>query len=424
MKRKFYFYTAAALALLCCACNHDVDDVFDRSASQRLGQSVAFYDSLLQSAAYGWVMNYYPGDGSYGGCAYTARFESGNVTLASELRLSDTIDVGTPVSSKYRVIEEQSVVLTFDTYNPLLHYFTEPSQQNVDGWQSDYEFVFMRTSIDGDTIFLRGKKYDTAMTLRRMTASDADYIARVVRMNKLVMSVPHFFATVDGEQFPIRLDDLEFTYPAASGDTTLVATFTYTPTGIEFFRPVVLGGVAFSVLTYDEATGQLVSPDGRVVILFPSNMQQVVNTYGQWSFVVDATKPAGECDDVLLQAFHRPVNFLCTIEQCFIGRNLVYPENDENAYVIGFRYNVFGQYTLYGCYGITLEDAGDNTISIKGVDRGYGYNEYYFAPITQRILSGSPYRVIFEEGNIQSHIRLVSIHDADVWFNLTNEQKY
>ena len=421
MRHLPYLFVVAMLAMPFTACNHDVDDVFDRPASNRLNRSAAFYDSLLASAPYGWIMNYYPGDGSYGGCAYTARFSAGNVSLASELRLSDTIDVGTPVVSKYRIIEEQSVVLTFDTYNPLLHYFTEPSQQNVDGWQSDYEFIFMRSSANGDTIFLRGKKYETEMTLRRMSAADANYIERVVRMNRLVMSVPHFYATVDGQPYPIRIDDLAFTYPNASGDTTLVATFTYTPTGIEFFKPITLGGVSFSQLSYNETTGELVSPDGRVVVLFPTNMQQLVNTYGQWNFIVDATKPSGQCDQTLLQAFHRPVGFLCTIEQCFIGRNLVFPDNDPNEYVIGFRYNVFGQYTLYGCYGITLRDLGNNTVGIVGVEKAYGYNDYYFTPITQRILGGSPYHVEFQEGNIQKQIRLTSIKDESIWFCLSCE---
>jgi hypothetical protein len=150
-------------------------------------------------------------------------------------------------------------------------------------------------------------------------------------------------------------------------------------------------------------------------------MQQLVNTYGQWNFIVDAAKPSGQCDQTLLQAFHRPVSFLCTIEQCFIGRNLVFPDNDPNEYVIGFRYNVFGQYTLYGCYGITLRDMGNNTVGIEGVEKAYGYNDYYFTPITQRILGGSPYHVEFQEGNIQKQIRLTSIKDESIWFCLSCE---
>lgn len=420
MKRLFYILTGMVMAAQLLSCNYDVDDLFTDPASVRLDRSVAFYDSLLQSAAYGWIMNYYPGDGSLGGCAFTARFKNGNVELASELRLSDTIDVGTPVASKYRLLEEQGVVLSFDTYNPLLHYFTEPTMQDVDGFESDYEFVFMRASTDGDTILLRGKKYATEMTLRRMSAEDADYINRVVEMNKTIMGVPHFHASVDGVLYSIQLNDLEFVYPDSQGNMT-TATFTYTPSGIEFFKPVVLGGATFSVLNYDAATGELRSPDGRVVILFPTNMQQFVNTYGQWNFIMDAEQRTGECDDVLIQAFHRPVDFLCTIERCFIGRNLVYPENDSNEYVIGFMYNVFGQYLLYGCYGIRLEAIDEQTVSLEGVEKAYGYNDYYFAPITEHLLKGSPYRIVFQEGNIQKKIKLVSMKDENIWFNLSNE---
>ena len=411
--------TATMVAQLT-GCGHDIDDLFDKPASARLDQSVAFYDSLLQSAHYGWIMNYYPGDGSWGGCAFTAKFEKGKVLLASELRLSDSVEVGTPVASRYRVIEEQGVVLTFDTYNPLLHYFTEPTMQDVDGFKSDYEFIFLRSSADGDTLSLKGKKYGTEMTLKRMTAEDADYINRVVTMNKTIMSVPHFHALVDGKRYPIQLNDLELIHPDAQGNM-VTSTFTYTPTGIEFFKPVDLAGVYFSTLLYDDKTGELRSPDGRVVILFPSNMQQFVNTYGQWLFIMDAERQTGECDDVLLKAFHRPVDFLCTIEQCFIGKNLVYPDNDANEYVVGFKYNVFGQYLLYGCYGIRLSAIDDHTVSLEGVEKAYGYNDYYFAPIIDHLLKGSPYRVEFQEGNIQKKIKLTSTNSENIWFNLTYE---
>lgn len=420
MKYLLHIFICMMMVVQLLSCNNDVDDLFNAPASVRLDRSVAFYDNLLQSADYGWIMNYYPGDGSMGGCAFTAKFSKGNVELASELRLSDTVDVGTPVTSKYRLLEEQGVVLSFDTYNPLLHYFTEPTMQDVDGLESDYEFVFLRASNNGDTIFLRGKKYETEMTLRRMSANDADYINRVVNMNKTIMSVPHFFASVDGIKYSIQLNDLEFVYPNSQGFMT-TATFTYTPTGIEFFKPVVLGGVNFSVLNYDAATGELRSPDGRVIILFPTNMQQFANTYGQWNFIMDAERKTGECDGVLIQAFHRPVDFLCTIERCFIGRNMVYPENDSNEYVIGFMYNVFGQYTLYGCYGIKINVIDEQTVSLEGIEKAYGYNDYYFAPITEHLLKGSPYRIVFQEGNIQKKIKLVSTKNDNIWFNLSNE---
>lgn len=415
------FLLAAFCSFATVSCSTDIDELFDSSAAQRVQKSVEYYDQLLQDAPYGWIMNYYPGDGSMGGCAFTVKFDKGNVEMTSEIQISDTIEVGTPYTSKYRVLKEQSIILTFDTYNPLLHSFTEPSQSNIDGWHSDYEFIFNRVSEHSDSIFLTGKKYGMELVLRRMTKEDQNYIQNVTRMNRLLMSVPHFYAVAGDKQYNIRLDDLRFTYPSEDGQSTITSVFTYTPEGIEFKEPVTLGGIMFTNMVYDEPTGELSSPDGKVRILFPSNMQQFANTLGQWKFIIDAAAQKGECDKTFISSFYRPIAFLCTIENCFIGYNSVYPDSDENEYVIGFQYNVFDQYLLYGCYGIKINPIGDDSVEIIGVDKAYGYNEYYFSPITSRILKGSPYRIEFQEGNIQRKIKLVSIQDENIWFYLSNQ---
>ena len=403
------------------ACTSTISDRFDEPAAQRLAQSADSYDRLLQGADYGWIMNYYPGDGSLGGCVYTAKFSQGNVELASELRISDDMPVGTPVTSKYRVIAEQGVILTFDTYNEQLHYFSEPRMSDVDGYESDYEFVFRRVSQAQDSIFLTGKRYGTELVMRRMTADDADYISRVIQMNKDLLSVPHFRMTVDGQDYPIQLNDLELVYPTDNGDSTLTATFVYTPQGIDFYQPVTIHGVTFASMAYDDESGELRAADGRVTIPYPTNMQQLVNTFNEWRFDIDAENGTGQADAQFLSAFHRPVQYLCTIESAFIGRNLVYPDSDPNEYVVGFRYNVFGQYVLYGCYGITLTPLADDVVDIEGVEPAYGYNQYYFSPIMDRLLKGSPYRIEFQPGRVQKRLRLSSQADESVWFSLYQE---
>jgi hypothetical protein len=72
-----------------------------------------------------------------GGYVYLCKFEtldgrvSGNVTVASDL---DTTAV---VSSLYELKQDQSAVLTFNTYNALLHYFAEPYSGNNVGLSGD-----------------------------------------------------------------------------------------------------------------------------------------------------------------------------------------------------------------------------------------------------------------------------------------------
>ena len=65
INKYLYSMLAALLGALCTttACRPDIDDNFSQPAAQRLAQSVEAYDRLLQSADYGWIMNYYPADG-------------------------------------------------------------------------------------------------------------------------------------------------------------------------------------------------------------------------------------------------------------------------------------------------------------------------------------------------------------------------
>ena len=55
--------------------------------------------------------------------------------------ISDRFNI---MTSQYDIISDMGPVLTFNTYNAILHYFTEPKgSSDVDGMAGDYEFVFM-----------------------------------------------------------------------------------------------------------------------------------------------------------------------------------------------------------------------------------------------------------------------------------------
>lgn len=162
-------YSFIIMALMLCvgfaSCSHEEDDLFGESAAQRLNKSVDKYQKLLTSSENGWVMEFLPSDGSYGGFIYTAKFGDEDVSMASDLTLySDTEEwpAGTVLSSKYSVKAEQGVILTFDTYNLLFHFFSEPQgSSDVDGYESDYEFTFLKTSEDQDTIIFVVKSMRT-----------------------------------------------------------------------------------------------------------------------------------------------------------------------------------------------------------------------------------------------------------------------
>ena len=70
------------------------------------------------------------------------------------------------VSSLYSVKSEQATMLSFDTYNYLVHYFGQPQGSMSDDRTTgrsggDYEFII--SSASAERIELKGKKYGNGL---------------------------------------------------------------------------------------------------------------------------------------------------------------------------------------------------------------------------------------------------------------------
>ena len=122
MKKFIYtFYLLCNLACIC-SCVNEEADLFDSSAAQRLNQAVTEYTDLLENSENGWIMDYYPSDGSLGGYTLTVVFKNGKSAIASEISYAndsgESWPAGTEVTSLYQVKAEQEVILTFDSIHP------------------------------------------------------------------------------------------------------------------------------------------------------------------------------------------------------------------------------------------------------------------------------------------------------------------
>lgn len=121
--RTIYFL----LALVCLglqSCLFQEEDYFDDSSANRATADVKRCSELLEAAPNGWVMEYYVGkDYSLGGITLLCKFDGQRVTMASQIAGADET-----VSSLYSVKSEQATMLSFDTYNYLVHYFGQPQE--------------------------------------------------------------------------------------------------------------------------------------------------------------------------------------------------------------------------------------------------------------------------------------------------------
>ena len=233
-------------------CTSSVDDYFDQPASERLAATIAEARQILRSADYGWEFEYYPGsDLAYGGMVYTVKFDSLTATVGCSLIPDST------TTSLWRLTNDNGPVLTFDSYNPLLHYFATPSSDEYEAKGGDFEFVI--DSLAPDFITLYGKKTRNTMYLRRLDSSPGEYARKTINI------FDHFADSIRGNigSAPVSAKTSPTTRSIniVSGTDTFDVHYAYTDRGIRLYRPLAIGGVSVQTFDFDPATLKLTCSD-------------------------------------------------------------------------------------------------------------------------------------------------------------------
>lgn len=159
MKKIFSTLLISAAAASFTACSTIEDDfIFDKSAAERLNEATDKYSNLLTKAPYGWAFEYYPtGDADDGALLYALKFsKDGTVTVAGDPYQEHNV---LNESSLWDIILDQGPVLSFSTYNNLIHMWADPLNDG-EGYMGDYEFSFVYDENEDPekVVMLRGKK--------------------------------------------------------------------------------------------------------------------------------------------------------------------------------------------------------------------------------------------------------------------------
>lgn len=429
MMRTFSLYIFLAFWLIASAsCVSDEKDVFDTSAAERLKEAVSTYRQALQQPEYGWALDFYPADASKGGRVYAARFDAtGTVTMSSEMDLSATeteaaITAGTEVSSLYQVISQQGVVLTFDTYNRMFHYWSEPTASwDADGYASDYEFIFQQMNATADTISLKGRKYGNVLTMHKLNMPATTYVAKAIAQKSRLVTTPRYRMTVGGADYLVYINTVtrQFVYTLAD-NTTHSVPFILTATGFRLYQPVTIAGVTFQNFVDDEATNTLSSASRQVVLPAPSALERFCATNSKWHFVFNLSSGTAEMNDALLTLLQTAD--ATDIEKTkghltdfYIGRIRV----GQSTAMVWKSYD--GERPYESSYLSTLKivDAGRHQIAITPTEKGTFFTTYsFFQPIVDYLSKASPYTVSFDSETSPAKAHLVSTAHPDVWFNL------
>lgn len=254
MKTRLLYIVCILITGIWQACTSEVDDLFDTPAQQRVNEEIKVCKALLTSSELGWKMEYYPSAiQAYGGYAITMKFNGTSVTIASEI----TGDPEMTQTSLYSLKADRGCTLNFDSYNSILHYFSDPDYSEGagygKGYEGDYEFIIH--SHTENEIILKGKKTRNIMKMTRLTEPSEVYLKSVIDMDEKISTrfgILGYTGQMNGKNVSLTIPPGRRL--SIQMDKILVNTaYMYTPTGIMFYQPVEIGGKEVSALDWSDS---------------------------------------------------------------------------------------------------------------------------------------------------------------------------
>ncbi len=260
--KKIHILTALLFALplmTLTSCLKDESDVFDKSASTRMQEQLDKTREVLRGAANGWVVDYYHGENqAYGGKAFIVKFDSLECTAMSELTGDES------ATSYYKLTNDNGPVLTFDTYNEVIHKLATPSQSAYEGQLADFEMEVM--SATADKVVLKGKKTNDYMYMYPLKGSATEYLHKVLAMSDSVIVGTGASVTATDSvycDFDVDNRNIKFT---VNGVKTTVA-YTYTDTGLRLYKDVKVNGTNLSSFVYEGEANTLTASNSDLKLV-------------------------------------------------------------------------------------------------------------------------------------------------------------
>jgi hypothetical protein len=283
---------AAAFSLQ--SCDDDDNDIFDKSAAVRIDYAVAETKALLVSSPNGWMMHYYTGrEYTGGGFTMFVKFDGSKAHASSDI----AADVNMVSTSSYDVIKDQGPVLTFNTYNEILHFLAQPYQGDVDGEEGDYEFIVQK--ITDDAIYLKGKRFGNKFVMTRVPESLnwADYLTELKKVDE---ATAFLYLLQRGDQVVDSLIIDRDAHNIQFASQTETTPYYYVPGGIEIHTPItaVDGTSVSSLHLVDASSSKYTDQTGTVEFVKCEDD----------GFNMDITQFAGEWTMTYTNMNHRTVS--------------------------------------------------------------------------------------------------------------------
>ena len=389
------------------SCTSEVDNVFDKSSADRIAEAMAADQQMLVDAPNGWLMEYFCED-TYGGYNMFVKFNADNtVTVANEVAKA-----GARQTSHYKLEQSMGVVLSFDEYNELFHFFSDPANpseigDNGVGMRGDFEFRVI--SAEADRFELQGKKHGAKVVMTRV-ADNTDwdkYIADVAAMEENLSYAKYQLNIAGAEPLMMTRSYRNFTYHDAESGQDVSIPFIVTPEGVKLSTPIVYGGKTINMLAYDGDESWSAADDKTVDIqpVLPSLVEQLTDTSMIWSFI------KGEMSSKSAWYFKQAEDGSASEGESIVFMALgVNPSSANVGWGLFFR---SGNYMGVISMNITVIDDTHISFTPKAYDNNGGY--YYqigYSHVANDILKGT-FELSTDNPKNPSYIRMTRTNGAD-----------
>jgi len=283
MKILKYVLLLMPVMYLATSCVREEDNIFDELPAVRMQKKIAEYRAALTGASNGWLISYYP-EINYGAGGYTiyCKFsDDGTVETACE------IDTKVPAleitKSTWDIIAYQGPTLTFDTYNPVIHFFSEvTSSSDRDGIAGDWDWALLNAETVKDTIYVEGVKYDNHFSMWKCSGDPIEYLRQVNTFATSIKDLKSFNLILGGTQIGevtmassvsngVLHRKFNISYKNSNGNDTLYTVpFTYIPGVLVLSDPITINGSTVQNFTWDEDSHTFTS--GNIQFIFSGKL--------------------------------------------------------------------------------------------------------------------------------------------------------
>ncbi|MBO4482570.1 MAG: DUF4302 domain-containing protein [Prevotella sp.] len=397
--------------LLLQSCLKDQEDVFDQSSSLRMQEVLDKTKAALTGNENGWTLDYYPNrELIYGGIAYAIQFKGTEATVYSEKgKKAET--------SLYKLTNDDGPILSFDTYNSLMHAYATPSSDEYEAKDGDFEFLIM--DVQSDVITLKGKRSGVVMYMHRLNQPASEYIAAVQKTDENMYSGKYAFV-INGDSILTRRVNNVFTFTDPKTGKSTDMPFITTPTGFEFKDTVNIMGKNVTAFNYSE-DGIWANPSDNSIALvaIPQPLTEFLINQN-WFFKASAIS-------------EKAMTFFNKAKEGSAG------EGEEIKYMIlgpndildGYS-GAFGFTFISGGYGgslhINAEALTDDIITLYFAGTGEGNGLWYFNNANYNSIigvltgpAGFSYNLTTDNPKSPTWIKMERTDDPDIYFTVFKE---